>query len=94
MNYESFVKKAAAAALAGGAAYLSEKYSGHLLDVAVIAASVQVAVGEVDDLAEHARADAGRLKHAAKPKAKQEEAVEPPIDCQSERRSHAMGLHH
>jgi len=93
MNYQDFIKKAVTAAVAGGGAYLTAKYSGRAVDVAVIAASVQVAVGEVEDLAKHDRANTQRPRTAVEPEAKQEEAVEPPIDSHPEHESYAIGIH-
>ena len=96
MSYESFIKKMAAAAVAGGAAYLTAKYSRRGLDVAIIAASAQVVVEEAEDLAEHARTDAKKKRTRAvpeEPETKEEETVEPSLDRPAGRKARAMGLH-
>ena len=97
MSYESFIKKMAAAAVAGGAAYLTAKYSGRGLDVAVIAASAQVVVEEAEDLAKHARTDDAEKKRTSTvskaPETKAEDPIEPSLDHQPKRKARAMGLH-
>ena len=99
-DYQSFIKRMAAAAVAGGAGYLAAKYSGRGLDVAVIAASAQIAVDEVNDITKrvHVR-DEGDHDDLNSAVVKADEPTEPPAVSEPEteprtpgRKSRAMGL--